>query len=351
MNTIDLRSDTVTRPTPGMRRAMAEAEVGDAVIDVDPTTDQLERMVAEMLGKEAGLFMPSGSMTNQIAIRIHCDRGSEFLCEADCHVYNYEQAAFAQLSGISAHPIVGKAGVLTVDQLQPHIRPENDHMVRTRLLSLENTHNRWAGKVQPQDEIVAVCDWARNHSLVTHLDGARLWNAAVATGRSLAELARPFDSVSVCMSKGLGAPVGSVLVGPRDFIGEAKRARKLFGGGMRQSGVLAAAAIYALEHHLDRLRVDHDHAQRLARVADHTETLCLRGARADTNIVIFEISPDWGTAAKFHQLLSERGIACFTVSPQAIRLVTHLDVDSDAIDVAANALLEIANSQLAAVAS
>ena len=260
---IDLRSDTVTMPTPEMRQAMAEAEVGDAVIDIDPTVERLERMTADLLGKEAAVYMPSGSMTNQIALRVHCDRGSEFLCEADCHIYHYEQGAFAQLSGLVARTVAGQGGVLRAEQLQGLIRPENEHMVRTRLVCLENTHNRWGGRIQPQQEVRRICEWADDNQLKKHLDGARLWNASVATGLSERELAAPFDSVSVCFSKGLGAPVGSALAGPPDFIQEARRARKLFGGAMRQAGIIAAGAIHAIEHHRQRLAEDHLHARRL----------------------------------------------------------------------------------------
>ena len=210
---IDLRSDTVTKPTPQMRRAMADAEVGDAVIDVDPTVERLEALTAEILGKETAVFMPSGSMTNQIALRVHCGRSSEFLCEADCHIYHYEQGAFAQLSGLVAQTVAGDGGVLQVDQLKNLIRPENEHMVRTQLVCLENTHNRWGGRILPQKTVEEICDWARQNGLKRHLDGARLWNASVATGISPQKLVEPFDSVSVCFSKGLGAPVGSALAG------------------------------------------------------------------------------------------------------------------------------------------
>ncbi len=201
---IDLRSDTVTKPSRAMRQAIADAEVGDAVIDVDPTVDRLEKMTAEILGKEAAVFMPSGSMTNQVAIRLHCDRGGEFLCEADCHVYHYEQAAFAQLSGLVASLVAGAGGVLEVDQLRPKIRPDSDNFVRTQLVCLENTHNRWGGRILPQPGVVEICQWAAENGLKTHLDGARLWNASAASHISEAELVRPFDSVSVCFSKGLG---------------------------------------------------------------------------------------------------------------------------------------------------
>ena len=254
---IDLRSDTVTRPTPAMRQAIAEAEVGDDVIDVDPTIERLQARTAEILGKEAAIFMPSGSMTNQIAIRVHCQPGDEFLCEEQCHVYNYEQAAFAQLSGLVARTIPGKYGVLHLDQLRGMIRPEGDHLVRTRLVCLENTHNRGGGTVWPYQQLVDICQWARDNQLKTHLDGARLFNAEAASGIAAIEWSQHFDSVSICFSKGLGAPVGSALAGSKPFIQAARRARKLFGGGMRQAGVLAAAALYALEHHRERLVEDH----------------------------------------------------------------------------------------------
>ena len=207
--TIDLRSDTVTQPTAAMRQALFEAELGDAVIDVDPTVERLERMTAELLGKEAALFMPSGSMSNQIALRVHCDRSCEFLCEEDCHIYHYEQGAFAQLSGLVARTVRGTRGVMRLEQLEDLIRPENEHMVRTRLVAIENTHNRWGGRIQPQDEVERICQWASVNGLRSHLDGARLWNAAVATGKTEKELAEPFDTVIVCFSKGLGAPGGT----------------------------------------------------------------------------------------------------------------------------------------------
>lgn len=348
---IDLRSDTVTRPTPAMRQAMATAEVGDAVIDIDPTVEQLEQRTAEILGKPAALFMPSGSMTNQVAIRLHCDRGSEFICEADAHVYHYEQAAFAQLSGLAARTVAGQGGVLRLDQLLDLIRPENDHMVRTRLVSLENTHNRWGGRIQPQDEVERICDWARQQGLKTHLDGARLWNAAAATGRSERELAEPFDSVSVCFSKGLGAPVGSALAGSVEFIREARRARKLFGGAMRQAGIIAAGALHALEHHRERLTLDHLAAQRLGEAIGNHSQLRVRGGRIDTNIVVIDIAPDWGTADAMVELLRQQGIACFAIGPQAIRIVTHLDVSAEQIEEAAGVLQRIANGTLSTATS
>lgn len=344
---IDLRSDTVTKPTPAMRRAMAEAEVGDAVIDVDPTVDRLERMTAELLGKEAAVFMPSGSMTNQIALRVHCDRGSEFLCEADCHIYHYEQGAFAQLSGLVAHTIAGTGGVLQVDQLRGLIRPENEHMVRTRLVCLENTHNRWGGRIQPQDEVREICKWAETNSLRKHLDGARLWNVSVATGMSEQELAEPFDSVSVCFSKGLGAPVGSALAGSSNFVQEARRTRKLFGGAMRQVGIIAAGAIHGIENHRPLLAQDHANAKQLGRACESCGPLTIRGGRIDTNIVICEIDPGWGTADQLVTMLADHGVRCFAISAQAIRFVTHLDVSEEEIEQACEVIKTLAGAPVA----
>jgi len=338
---IDLRSDTVTRPTAEMRRTMANAIVGDAVIDIDPTVDQLERDTAAMLGKPAALFMPSGSMSNQVGVRIHCDRGSEFLCESECHIYQYEQGAFAQLSGLVARTISGDGGVLGVEHLRGTIRPEGDHLVRTQLLCLENTHNQWGGRVIPQESIDAACIWAHEHGLKTHLDGARLWNAAAATGMDIARMVAPFDSVSVCYSKGLGAPVGSALVGSQSFIDEAKRIRKLFGGGMRQAGIIAAGAMHAIHHHRARLHFDHESAQQLAYAASHVSALSIRGGRVDTNIVILEVDPMWGTAGELQSRLFAGGVDCFSISEQAIRFVTHMDVTPEQIDRACRILPEV----------
>lgn len=339
---IDLRSDTVTQPTPAMRQAMANAEVGDAVIDVDPTVDRLERLTAELLGKEAAVYMPSGSMTNQIAIRIHCKPGDEFLCEVGCHVYNYEQAAFAQLSGVATRTIEGEYGVLKPEQLHDGlIRPENDHMVRTRLVCLENTHNRGAGKVQPYEYVEQICQWAHGAGLITHLDGARLFNASAATGISLADWSQHFDTVSVCFSKGLGAPVGSCLAGPADMMREARRHRKLFGGGMRQAGVIAAGALYGLQNNRDRLVEDHEHAQILATAIQDSTGLSLTPETVDTNIVIFQIDPKLGTAPQFVSKLKDAGVAMMAVSAQSVRAVTHLDVNRGQIEEAAAILKKL----------
>lgn len=337
---IDLRSDTVTQPSTAMRQFMAQAEVGDAVIDIDPTTERLERLTAEMLGKEAAIFMPSGSMTNQIAIRLHCQPGDEFICEENCHVYNYEQAAFAQLSGVVAKTLPGIQGVLSADQFEGTIRPINDHLVRTRLVCLENTHNRGSGKVQPFDTVQQITSWAHENGLATHLDGARLFNAAVATGISVDKWSAMFDSVSVCFSKGLGAPVGSALAGPAEFIQKAKRARKLFGGGMRQSGIIAAGALFALQNNVERLAEDHEKATKLADAIREIDGLSLDVDPIDTNIVIFSIAPELGTAAQWQQSLAQRGVAVLATAPQKIRLVTHLDVSMSQVEAAIEVIKE-----------
>jgi len=323
---VDLRSDTVTQPTAEMRAAMARAEVGDDVIDVDPTVERLQQKAAQLLGKEAAIFMPSGSMTNQIAIRIHCKPGDEFICEADCHVYNYEQAAFAQLNGVVAHTVQGRDGVLELSQLEGLVRPENDHMVRTRLVTIENTHNRGAGKIQPYEVVTEICHWARENGLRTHLDGARLFNAAVATNIDAATWAGHFDTVSICFSKGLGAPVGSALCGPAPMIREARRHRKLFGGGMRQAGIIAAGALYALDNHIDRLAEDHANAQTLAAAVRDANGLQLTTSSTETNMVIFRVDSALGSTEDFVARLRDRGVLTLMAARDKIRLVTHLDV-------------------------
>jgi threonine aldolase len=339
---IDLRSDTVTRPTAAMRRAMAEAEVGDDVLGDDPTVIRLQQRTADLLGKEAALFVPSGTMSNQIGVRMHCGPGDEFICDAGCHIYNFEQAAYAQLSGVAARPVEGQFGVLKREQLEGLIRPDNDHLPRTRLVCLENTHNRGAGRVLPYDGVVDICRWAHGNGLLTHLDGARLFNAVVATSISAADWSQHFDTVSVCFSKGLGAPIGSALAGPAELIRRAKRARKLFGGGMRQAGIIAAAALYALDHHVDRMAEDHANARRLADAIRKTAGLELGPDEVDTNIVIFRVDPRLGTAPDFAARLKHRGVLMFATSPTSIRAVTHLDVNADDIAEAAKILQEMA---------
>lgn len=338
---LDFRSDTVTRPTPAMRRAMAEAEVGDDVFGDDPSVNRLQRKLAEMLGKEAALYVPSGTMSNLIGVRVHCRPGDEMICEAGCHIYNYEQAGYAQLSGIAARTVTGRHGVMQVDQLRDLVRPADAHYVRTRLVTIENTHNRGGGRIQPYDAVEAVCRWAREHRLATHLDGARLFNAAVATGIEASRWAQHFDTVSVCFSKGLGAPVGSALAGPRDLMLEAHRHRKVLGGGMRQAGVIAAAALFALEHHVDRLAEDHANAQRLADGIRRIDELRLEPEQVDTNLLFFRVDPALGTAAEFSAKLKERGLLMLATAATTIRAVTHLDVSQRDVDRAVEILREV----------
>jgi threonine aldolase len=339
---LDFRSDTATRPTPAMRAAMAAAEVGDDVFGEDPTVNRLEQRLAEMLDKEAALFVPSGTMSNQIGIRVHCQPGDEFLCETGCHIYNYEQGAYAQLSGLVARTVDGEFGVLRLEQLRHLVRPVDQHHVRTRLVCLENTHNRGGGRVLPYDEVVRICDWAHEHGILTHLDGARLFNAVVATGIPAARWAQHFDTVSICFSKGLGAPIGSALAGPRSAIAKAHRHRKLFGGGMRQAGVIAAAALYALEHNIERLADDHRHAQLLAEAIRSIDGLELRPPEVDTNLVIFQVAGRLGPAPEFAARLKQRGLIVGAFGGQLIRAVTHLDVNEADVAAAVQILRDVA---------
>lgn len=325
---IDLRSDTVTRPTSAMRAAMQAAEVGDDVFDEDPTVHRLQERVAELLGKEAALFVPSGTMSNQICVRAHTQPGDELICEASCHIYNNEAGGPAALSGVMCRTVEGDYGVLEVEQLAGLIRPDNEHYVRTRLVALENTHNRRGGRVYPLDTLEAITGWAHKHGLLTHLDGARLWNAVVASGIPATRWCKSFDSVSVCFSKGLGAPVGSALAGPRAFVAQARRIRKMFGGGMRQAGVLAAAALYALDHHVERLADDHRNAQVIAEAITATSGLRLDPPRVETNLVWFEVDPELGTAKQVGDLLQKHGILVQVAGAHMLRACTHLDVSA-----------------------
>lgn len=325
---IDLRSDTLTKPTPGMYAAMSSAEVGDDVYGEDPTINKLEERLAALLGKEASLFVPSGSMSNQLAIKAHTQPGDELICEEYCHIYNWEAGSPAFLSGVTCRTVRAEYGILELDQLRDKIRPVNDHMVRTRLVCLENTHNRGGGRIFPLEQVQAICGWARTNKLLAHLDGARLWNAIVATGVPGKTWAQEFDSVSVCFSKGLGAPVGSALSGPKDFIDRARRYRKVFGGAMRQAGVLAAAALYAMEHHIDRLAEDHRNAQVIAEAIADTPGLRLAPPDVQTNLIWFEIDPDLGTAKDVFGKLKERGVLVGNGGERVLRACTHLNISA-----------------------
>lgn len=326
---IDLRSDTVTRPTPGMLAAMLAAPVGDDVFGEDPTVIELERRVAALFGHEAGLFVPSGTMSNQIAVRIHCRPQDEVLLEATSHIYLWEAGGPAALSGVTCRTLNGRYGRLDLTDFEGQVRPNDLHCVRTRLVCLENTHNRGGGTIYPLESTRRITDWARRNGLATHLDGARIWNAIAATGVAAEQWGRLFDTVSVCFSKGLGAPVGSALLGPKDLIAQARRVRKLFGGAMRQVGILAAACLYALDHHLDRLAEDHENARLIADAVREVPGLTLVPPEVETNLVWFEVSPRWGSARDLAERLKAEGILVAALGANVVRVVTHLDVSRE----------------------
>ena len=323
MKVIDLRSDTVTRPTPAMRAAMMAAEVGDDVFGDDPTVNALQARIADLLGKEAALFMPSGTQSNLCALMSHCQRGDEYLVGQGAHTYRYEGGGAAVLGSIQPQPLANQPdGTIRLEDIEGAIKPDDAHFARTRLLALENT---FGGQVLPPAYVEAATALARRHGLNTHLDGARLFNAAVASGVVPREIARPFDTVSVCFSKGLGAPVGSALVGPKDFIARAHRLRKMTGGGLRQAGILAAAALHALDHHVERLAEDHAHARALAEGLQG-----LPGVTAlppQTNIVFVDLAPEKARGAV--ERLAAAGV--LATGLYRLRLVTHLDVKAEDI--------------------
>jgi len=326
---VDLRSDTVTRPTPEMRAAMAEALVGDDVYGEDPTVTELERRVATLLGHEAGLFVPSGSLGNQLGLRLLVRPGQELVCDSLAHVARAELGAAAVFSGITFRTWAAVCGLLDVEAVRSLIAPDaGPYLVSTAAIEVENTHNFGGGTVQPATQVAAVQELARAHGLGLHLDGARLWNAHVATGTPLADLAAGFDTVSVCLSKGLGAPVGSVLVADAARIKEARVWRKRYGAGMRQVGILAAAGLYALEHNIARLADDHDRARALG------EALGADPSTIDTNIVVLDVA-DAGSVAT---AAAQAGVLVSALGPRFLRLVTHLDVDDDALDHAIDVL-------------
>lgn len=326
MRLIDLRSDTVTRPTPAMRRAMFEAEVGDDVMGEDPTVNRLERQVAELFGCEAAVFACSGTQSNQMAVRLHCIPGDELLIHESSHICNFEAGAPAALSGVTVRTLSGHGGMLDVPDLEGRVRVNDQHFCRTRLVCLENTTNLGGGRVYPLQQMQRVSDWAVAAGLKRHLDGARLFNALVAAGSQAVETARCFDTISICFSKGLGCPVGSMLIGSAADMAKARRIRKLFGGGLRQAGMLAAAAIHALQHHVDRLADDHRHAQQLAAGFQQLPGVIGVPAAIETNLVFFELDPEVGTAVQFAGAMRDRGVLIGPMGGQRVRLVTHLDV-------------------------
>lgn len=334
MNTaIDLRSDTVTKPTPAMRQAMAEAMVGDDVYGEDPTVNQLEEMVAARLGKEAAVFVPSGTMGNLIAVLSHCGRGDEMILGDQSHIFHYEQGGSAAVGGVHPRILPNQAnGTIDLRQIEEAIRGDNEHYPVTRLIALENTHNRCGGSVLTPEYVDSVGDLARAYGLKLHIDGARLWNAAVALGESPARLVAPAHSVSVCFSKGLAAPVGSAVAGSQEFIRRARRMRKQVGGGMRQAGVLAAAAIMAIEEMVDRLVEDHTHARQLADGLAAIDGIALDPAVVQTNIVYFDVvKPGW-TAAQLSAALANAGVLANATSARRLRAVTNYHITAADVD-------------------
>jgi threonine aldolase len=329
---VDLRSDTLTRPTPAMRRAMADAEVGDDVYREDPTVTALEERVAELFGHEAALFVPSGTMGNQIGLRLVCEPGQEVLGDADAHILTYEMGAAAALFGLSSRTVVSVGGRLSAGQLIAQVRPHGDwHLTATAAVAVENTHNRGGGLVQPLAELEQLFAWSRGAGVNVHLDGARIWNAHVASGVPLSTYGQLADTASVCLSKGLGAPIGSVLVAGAERIATGRLWRKRLGGGMRQVGVLAAAGLYALDHHVERLAEDHEHARLLA------ERLGVDPAGVETNMVVVDDVP----APAVAEAAKAQGVLVGQVSDRRIRLVTHLDVDRAGIDRAAKVISQV----------
>jgi len=341
MEFIDLRSDTVTKPSAKMREAMMTAEVGDDVYGEDPTVNRLQERIAELLGKEAALFVPSGVMANQLAIKVHTQPGDEVIVESESHIYNYETAGSAFISHVQLSTVKGTHGVLKAEQIEHAIRVPVYYNPKTTLACLENTHNKAGGTIYPFQEIKSIYEFTRSRNLALHLDGARLWNASVATKIAPKEYARYFDTVSVCFSKGLGAPVGSALVGTRKKIEQARTYRKILGGGMRQAGILAAGALYALEHNIDRLEEDHRKAKVFAEQLSGIDGIQIDPASVQTNIVIMRISDRNKNTSDIVGKLKEKNILISEMDSSTLRAVTHLDVSMDQVNKAAEIIRSI----------
>jgi threonine aldolase len=334
---VDLFSDTVTRPTPAMRRAMAEAPVGDEQNREDPTVNRLQAVVAELLGKEAALFLPSGTMCNQVAFAVHCRAGDEILLHETAHPLLYEAGGPAALVGAVMRPLTGARGMFSADQVRQAVRPRVHYMPRTRVVSVEQTANIVGGVVWPVGQIEEVCDAGHAVGLACHMDGARLMNAVVASGTPARAFAQPFDSLWLDLTKGLGAPVGAVVAGSKAFIEEAWVFKQRFGGAMRQAGIIAAAGLYALEHHVERLAEDHDRARRLATGLAELPGVAVDAARVETNIVVFDVRGTGLTGEAFGRRAERSGVRFSVLGPTLVRAVFHLDVPADGVDRALTA--------------
>jgi threonine aldolase len=342
MRIIDLRSDTVTKPTEAMRDAMARAEVGDDVYGEDPTVNRLQEMVAGLLGKKAALFVPSGTMANQLAIRIQTQPGQEVIAESKAHIVRYEQGAAGALAGVQLHWVTGNRGIMGPEHIEAAIRPKDQHSIQTALICLENTHNAGGGTIYPLSTIERIRAVASGHGVPMHLDGARLFNAVAATTLPPAAYAQHFETVSVCLSKGLGAPAGSLLLtNDPALIDKARRFRRMYGGAMRQAGILAAAGIYALEHHIGRLKDDHYNAKRLARKLQQIPAVTINPQHVESNIIIFDIIGHRLCPSELVAALRSEHVLINAVGGTSFRAVTHLDVSTRQIDAAADAFARI----------
>lgn len=343
---IDLFSDTKTKPTAGMRQAMMDAEVGDDMAGEDPTVNRLEATIAEMFGKEAAVYACSGTQSNQMGLRAHCLPGDELLIHESGHIANYEAGGPAVLSGISVRTLPGEWGMLDLPELKGRIRADDQHLCRTRLVCVENTTNSGGGRAYPLEQLQRVSGWARENGLKLHLDGARLFNAIVAAGYSPADVGNCVDTISICFSKGLGCPMGSVLLGSAEEVAVARRARKLFGGAMRQAGIVAATALYALEHHVDRLADDHANARLFAERIAEIDGISIDLDAVETNLVFFHVDPRLGDASQLSAALKARGVKIGAMGAQRLRACTHLDVSRDDVLRAAEALSECVTTDL-----
>ena len=338
---IDLRSDTVTKPSPEMRRAMAEAEVGDDVFLEDPTLNRLQERAAQIFGREAALYVPSGTMGNLTCIMAQTRPGQEVICEEAGHIYNYEMASMSAIGGVLPRIISGDDGILNWEKISKAIRPKSYYRPQTALISLENTHNMAGGTVYPTSLAHEICDKAHDAGIAVHLDGARIFNAAAYLGEDVARMTGKFDSIQFCLSKGLGAPVGSMIAGSRDFIERCRSIRKMLGGGMRQAGILAAAGLVALEHGPKRLHIDHENAKVLATRLAETPGITLDASKVKTNIVIYNLKKSGWSSGDFLQALAKRNVLAVPVDNERVRMVTHLDVGRTDIENAAGVVAEV----------
>jgi len=341
---VNMYSDTVTKPTPAMLQAMVTAELGDDMGGEDPTVNRLESMIAELLNKEAAVFACSGTQSNQMGVRSHCFPGDELLIEEQGHIARFEGGAPAAMSGITTRTVRGRFGMLDVPDLEGNVYGENQHLCVTKLLCCENTTNGGGGRAWPVDQLQRVCGWAHDAGLKTHLDGARLFNAVIASEVHVREICDGFDTVSICFSKGLGCPMGSVLVGSQDAIQRARRTRKMMGGALRQAGVVAAAAVYALENNVERLAEDQANARTFAEAIDRIDGVSVDLDGVETNLVFFNVNPEVGDASQLSAALRQRGVRIGAMGPQTLRGCTHLDVDSEGVVRAAAAVAECVQS-------